>query len=631
MSNCNPPTCSQNYDASCESMDCVFNVDAVNIDKLFKRTDDLKNFYEESYQKIIDSEVIIANHEERISDVEEATAGLSRAISYVETEAQLLEEITAGKIVVIKGSIVLTNTLVLSLDGTTLIGYNKSSKLIFPHNTISARSVILVQAKNISIVNLGITTNHPLYSNTNVLDIGIQLSTGNQDISGLFVDQCRIHNVIYGIRRTSSNTSAYADNVTISRNYIFNVGGYGIDFWWKVRNVKILNNRFEGRLNGETHAQVGNAIWLGNYADYAQIKDNEIRAFGRHAIEYWNSQDSPENINGNLNAIISGNIIYEMLNSPGDSFGISAFGNGVIRITNNTVKDCTLGIETYGDKTNLGFIQCINNSVQNWRSNGITINGVRGGGLISDNYVGQPSTLLTSNTTNGIMVCFGGSNITISNNRLEDAGMSNILVKAQFLKITNVTLAIDGVFTATNALGSPFSASINNGFGVGKRIYIQEVSGMTQLNNKYYTITELIGLDLTDPNNPTATGFKLGVNTSGFTPFVNNGLARAIERFDGITINDNVIKRTKLSGIPGNSDFRSPIWIQSSQEIVVRNNVSYTPGSIIYTGPNFGTFAISSYGKAYIGPDVTSTVSVNSDTALAALLGTNMEIATVDQ
>ena len=631
MSNCNPPTCSQDYDPSCESMDCVFNVDAVNIDKLFKRTNDLKDFYQQSDQRIIDTEISVANHEVRITAVEEIATGSSRSLSYVETEAQLLAEINSGKIIVIKGTITLTSTLILSVEGTTLIGYNKSSKLLFPHNASSARSVILVEAKNVSIINLDITTNHPLSSNTSILDIGIQLSTGVQNISGLFVDRCQIHNVIYGMRRTSGSTSAYADNVTISRNHIYSIGSYGIDFWWKVRNAKIINNRFEGRLSGETHPQIGNGIWIGNYADYAQIKDNEITAFGRHAIEYWNSQDTPENTDGNLNAIISGNIIYGMLNSPGSSFGISAFGNGVIRILNNTVRDCTLGIETYGDKTNLGFIQCIGNSVENWLSNGITINGVRGGALVSDNHIGPPSTLLTSNGTNGIMVIFGGSNITISNNRLENAGMNNIIVKSQYLKITGITQAVNGVFTATNASGVPFPASINNGFGVGKRIYIQEVSGMTQLNNKYYTITELIGLDLTDPNNPTATGFKIGIDTSGFTPFVNNGLARVIERFDGITISDNIIKRTKLSGVPANANFRSPIWIQSVQEIVVRNNVSYTPASIIYTGPNFGTFAISSYGKAYIGPDVTTTVVVNSDAALSALLGTNMEIATVDQ
>jgi hypothetical protein len=72
MSNCTPPTCSETYDDSCEAVDCIFNVEALNIDKLFKRTDDLKAVAEEQATKIEALEATVLALEVRIAELEGA-------------------------------------------------------------------------------------------------------------------------------------------------------------------------------------------------------------------------------------------------------------------------------------------------------------------------------------------------------------------------------------------------------------------------------------------------------------------------------------------------------------------------------------------------------------------------------
>jgi cell division protein FtsB len=72
MSNCIPPTCGSTYDDSCEAVDCLFNVEALNIDKLFKRTNDLKEIAEQQASKIEALEATIAALETRVAELEGA-------------------------------------------------------------------------------------------------------------------------------------------------------------------------------------------------------------------------------------------------------------------------------------------------------------------------------------------------------------------------------------------------------------------------------------------------------------------------------------------------------------------------------------------------------------------------------
>ncbi len=72
MPDCNPPVCSSTYDESCEAVDCLFNVEAMNIDKLFKRTEDLKDVAESHDTSIQDILTQIAALEVRIAALESA-------------------------------------------------------------------------------------------------------------------------------------------------------------------------------------------------------------------------------------------------------------------------------------------------------------------------------------------------------------------------------------------------------------------------------------------------------------------------------------------------------------------------------------------------------------------------------
>jgi hypothetical protein len=69
--------------------------------------------------------------------------------------------------------------------------------------------------------------------------------------------------------------------------------------------------------------------------------------------------------------------------------------------------------------------------------------------------------------------------------------------------ITAITKANPGQVTATA-----------HGFATGDKIYISGVSGMTQVNNLYFTIT------LVDADN-----FTIGVNTSGYSTYTSGGTA----------------------------------------------------------------------------------------------------------
>lgn len=72
MPNCDPPVCSSEYDEGCEAVDCLFNVEALNIDKLFKRTNDLKSVAEAQQTSIEDILTQIAALEVRIAALESA-------------------------------------------------------------------------------------------------------------------------------------------------------------------------------------------------------------------------------------------------------------------------------------------------------------------------------------------------------------------------------------------------------------------------------------------------------------------------------------------------------------------------------------------------------------------------------
>lgn len=583
----------------------------------------------------------------------------------VRNEDQLAAAVAAGGRIGIDGVINLTSTLQITQPNTILYAASGNAALVYQHDTGVAHTVIEISAKNAWLDGIEITTNHPLISsipvynasptppakhytfNLAVYDTAVSLDAdATTDISGFRMTNCWVHHVMYCVRRVgNSDTSVFAENIVIAGNRFESFGHYCLELVARFRGLIISKNKIRGRVGSESHQQIGNGIWLGNRADRVLIEGNEISQCGRHAIEYWNSQINPPNTDGNLNAIITGNLIHDMVNDywpsggGGDrgegSFGISAFGNGVVRIANNTVRDCTIGIETYGDQTNLGYLHCTDNSIERWGqwgslSTGISINGIRGGAMIANNRIGEAVYSATNGTQIGILVINGGTNVHVEGNHLYDTGMHGLLVLGRFLSITGITQATNAEVTTS----LPFSTSINNGWGAGKRIYIQNIPGgsgsMADLNGKYYTIASIVNETCDSNNVCTATKFTIEVDTTAKTAYSGNA-GRVLERYDGLVIMNNVVRRTRLFYDPLNSAFRATMWLVSVQKAVVKNNVSYTAASVSNNGPTppaigLSTFALSSFGTVYTGNTADSPTIAAADSALSALLGSNLEI-----
>jgi uncharacterized protein (TIGR02217 family) len=82
--------------------------------------------------------------------------------------------------------------------------------------------------------------------------------------------------------------------------------------------------------------------------------------------------------------------------------------------------------------------------------------------------------------------------------------VTKLINSAQIRIISDITQASNGVVTT----------SANHGFNTGDKIQLTSVTGMTEVNNLYFTITVL-----------TPTTFELNVDTSGFDAFTGFGVA----------------------------------------------------------------------------------------------------------
>ena len=180
------------------------------------------------------------------------------------------------------------------------------------------------------------------------------------------------------------------------------------------------------------------------------------------------------------------------------------------------------------------------------------------------------------------------------------------MVSGKRLTITGISQAADAVFTTSATIDT----SANNGWAVGKRIYLSGIGGMTALNGRYFTITEVSGAT-----------FKVGVDTSAMSAYTSGGYV--FERWDGLTIEANDFHRTQAAGVPANAEFKAPIWVFNIQKAFIKNNAA-----TVKAGLSLNTFAVSDFGEIYVGPTTATTVVANAPSALLALQSTNMEIET---
>lgn len=528
----------------------------------------------------------------------------------VESEDELLAAIGTSRRIIVRGRITLSDTLVLDTDGTELIGDGLESGLVLPHNGLSAVTVVSIQAKRVSLYGLEITSDHPLTSATTIRDIGVSLSTDSgTDISYGSIRKCRIHHLGYGVVRFGESTSTWCDHFEITgKNNFHSFLREPIYIRYRTRSLEISHNRFCGKETTDTHRAEGNGMWVGNYCDYAQIHHNEIFRVGRHPIEYWNSQDSPANVDGNKCAKIAFNTIHSPLFTSFDhsdaakiAFGISAFGCGTTQIFGNSVDGCNIGIELYGDKTNTGGPICFGNFISNSLCQGISVNGVPFANVFG-NIIGRVDMLGASlGGSIGIQIINGGQHVTVRGNRCTDSGVYGVLVNGKRCVITAITQEADALFTVSTFNGG---TSAPNGWFVGKKICLREIVGMTELNDRYYTITELTG-----------STFRCGVDTTGYTAYTSDGIVQ--EDYRSLSICDNEF--TVNEAING-ATFARAIWVYDIQQAVIRCNTRFKKAGL---PSNYGSFSVSNKGIVY--HDFTGT-PVTTSAADLATVGSNQDI-----
>jgi hypothetical protein len=506
---------------------------------------------------------------------------------FVDNQLSLQRALEKNKIILIDSPIAVNESLILNGDETKIVGLSDKAKIINSHRTSSDLYVDIfkVEAKNCQFVNLTIDGGHPLTKDSESGGIAIRIDNGVADTSGLKIVGCKFLNTLGGVWRWPGSTDAFwLNDLLIEDCHFYGFTHTAIHLNWRLLDTSLKNNRIAGRYKNQQHPVLSNAIWIGNYADGAIITENRIWGLDRHGIEYWNSQDNPVNTDGNRNAVISKNIIRNI-----KSFAISAFGNGVISITDNIIDGCSIGIETYNDKTNKGEFVVNSNFINNFYDQAISINNVENG-LYSSNVIGE------GNSPHAIQIINGGKDLKIFGNKFKNAGRFSVLINGKRLQIVGINKATTATITCSYDV-------LAAGFYVGKRIYIRDVVGMTQINKKYCTILSISGKTM-----------QVDINTTLFNPYTSGGVVQ--ERYLNISIQGNTCNRTKYSN--GFTDGRT-FYGYDYQNVVLKNNESYFKSSLL----NCGGFYAANLASTYID-DSQNAVQTSG---ISQLLGSNLTLA----
>ena len=135
------------------------------------------------------------------------------------------------------------------------------------------------------------------------------------------------------------------------------------------------------------------------------------------------------------------------------------------------------------------------------------------------------------------------------------------------ITITGISQAADGV------VSTPDTGTLEN----GDSVMIEAVAGMTEVNDTVFTVGTLIA----------NTSFKIGVATSGYTPYSSGGTAKEVNSYDLGYINDTGLRfETETEDIPdetgqtinsveGNDTVKlEGIFMQSSKNLLdfIRDN-----------------------------------------------------------
>ncbi len=416
----------------------------------------------------------------------------------VRTSAELDAALLLGGKIGITGTITRTTEISVTVAETELYSIpdalGNKGKIVREHINGQALVIIRPLAKNIGIYELEITSNHPLTSETAWPDIAICTfgDLSPTDTSGLIVEGCDIHHVGNGIQRAAGVGANPQNGGRIINNKIHAFCGYGIYIAYETLNLLIDNNVVLGRDAGQTHAVLGNCIWVGNGCDYTIITRNRCGETDRNIIELFNSI-----ANGNLNCQITFNQCRDASGvTPGCGIGISAVGNVNLLVHGNQIDRAkTLGLELIGDAENTARIICTDNAVRDtgsasWQvapSVGISIDGVVNSSIVARNHVGKVLSIPGLESA-GVQFIHGCSDVLFSGNDLVNSGTRMVWVNGNGVAVfTRLTISDNVLFY------NPDYASIFGSFTYWPAIDVTYIGVATVKNNTVYYPAALAG------------------------------------------------------------------------------------------------------------------------------------------
>lgn len=338
--NCNPPTCNQNYDPSCESLDCVFNVDAVNVDKLFKRTEDLREAYEGHDQRLFDVENIVASHTESINEISANLAQFNSVI--VTNQNQFLAALNLSRPIIIRGTVTLTAQFNINIP-TRIIG-EPGSKLVCQSSSWTFNMAAPLEISNLLICG---TSNNVGY----FLNIGGTQRAGAN--ANLRLISCWFQDFGNIITMTGGPTSPLGPRTIIYDCDFKNIGGVGFNglgqegaiyMDWNLGQTIIDSCRFH---DGSIW---GNPVWLGHSAfptvaplgEALYVTRNHMVNFHRNGIETFIAGKAFV-----MSNYIEGGDSAFTNTPPGSGMGISLAGGNSVAANNYIKNVWAYGIEAF--------------------------------------------------------------------------------------------------------------------------------------------------------------------------------------------------------------------------------------------------------------------------------------------
>lgn len=534
-----------------------------------------------------------------------------KAPRVVYSEADLLTAMaTPGKIWVV-GLLTLSTGVISTTDDLDFDGVGTDAGFLLPHNGSSQQTVMWVRAQQNKFRNLKFTTDHPLISGRTFQDIGLRLAVGaGQDCSGLECYNCTFENLGWGVLRDGSSSSEVIHDVVLDRCHFKGIFQGCVYIRWHCHRLQILNCDFEQRTASQTHDIEYNAIYIANRCDGIVVTLNKIKRFGRHGIEIWNDTDDPLAADSNQDPEVTFNTVEEPLPwSTYTPIGITILGKGVLKYFGNVVRDCVISYELGGDNVNDGHHLATHNTAIRTKNQAFSVNG-SGRATVKKNIIDRVAVDGFPGITNhpiGVQIINGARHVKIHENDFFDAGRYHVWCAGRALTITGITNAADGVFTVSSFIDG---TSRPNGWYPGKRICLRGIGGMTQLNDRYYAITEISGLT-----------FKIGVDTSAMGAYTSGG--RVQENYIGLSICNNEfwVNDEIDPAWSGPSLFARAIYLHDIQQAMVKSNNRYVSADL---SGFWGTFSLINYGVVY--QDHTGG-SVSTTGAEVVIAGSNHSIA----